>query len=158
MSIWYILSVYLHIIAAAFWIGGMLYLPLVLLPNIKNHPDRILLLYKTGMKFRFYGWIVIVLLLLTGIGNLYFKGIPLELSFFTNNDYGKTVSYKVILFVIMLLISGVHDFYIGNKALEDLQQNQNPKFKMIARWTGRLNLLLALIIAFLGVSLSRGWV
>ncbi|MEY3238419.1 MAG: hypothetical protein RI883_2520 [Bacteroidota bacterium] len=48
----------------------------------------------------------------------------------------------------MLLISGVHDFYIGNKALEDLQQNQNPKFKMIARWTGRLNLLLGLIIAF----------
>ena len=110
------------------------------------------------MKFRFYGWIVIVLLLLTGMANLYFKGISLELSFSTNNDYGKTMSYKVILFVIILLISGVHDFYIGNKALVDLQQNQNPKFKIIARWTGRLNLLLALIIALLGVSLSRGWV
>jgi len=65
-------------------------------------------LHKIGVKYRFYGWIVIVLLLLTGIGNLYFKGIPLELSFFTNNEYGKTVSYKVILFVIMPLISGAH--------------------------------------------------
>ena len=64
----------------------------------------------------------------------------------------------MILFVIMLLIIGVHDFYICNKALEDLQQNQNPKFKMIARWIDRLNLLLALIIAFLGVSLTREWV
>jgi len=54
MSPSYYISVWLHIIGAAFWIGGMLFLPLVLLPGIKDHPDRKKLLLATGLKFRFY--------------------------------------------------------------------------------------------------------
>lgn len=157
MSNWYIISVFLHIVGAAFWIGGMLFLPLVLLPNIKNHPDRITLLYKTGLKFRFYGWIVLILIILTGLGNLYFKGLPLNLNFLFGSDFGKVFALKIALFVGMLLISAVHDFYIGTKALEDFTNQPNPKLKQIASITGRINLLLALIIAFLGVLLSRGW-
>ncbi|BBE20091.1 hypothetical protein AQPE_4282 [Aquipluma nitroreducens] len=30
------------------------------------------------------------------------------------------------------------------------------EIQMLARWTGMLNLLLALIIAFLGIAISRG--
>lgn len=157
MSYWYIISVFLHILGAAFWIGGMLFLPLVLLPNIKHHPDRITLLYKTGMKFRFYGWIVLVLLVLTGIGNLYFKGLPFSVEFLFGGEFGKLFSLKIGLFVLMLLISAVHDFYIGTKALEDVIENPNPKFKKIARMTGRINLIIALAIALMGVMLSRGW-
>lgn len=158
MSIWYIISVFLHIICAAFWIGGMLFLPLVLLPNIKNHPDRITLLYKTGIKFRFYGWIVLTILVVTGIGNLVFRGIPLDWEFFTGSAYGQVFFWKLGLFVLMLLISGVHDFYIGTKALDDLKKESDPKMKKIARMSGRINMILALVIAFLGVMLSRGWV
>lgn len=157
MSIWYIISVYIHIICAAFWIGGMLFLPLVLLPNIKSHPDRITLLYKTGIKFRFYGWIVLLLMVITGLGNVYFRGIPFEWDFFLKSDYGTVFWWKVSLFVLMLLISGVHDFYIGTKALEDFTKNPDPKMRKIASITGRVNLILALTIAFLGVMLSRGW-
>ena len=47
----YIITLFLHILAASFWIGGMLFLPLVLLPGIKDKPDRVELLYKTGIKF-----------------------------------------------------------------------------------------------------------
>jgi uncharacterized membrane protein len=53
MNTWYYISVWLHIVGAAFWIGGMLFLPLVLLPGIKNNPDRQNLLMATGLKFRF---------------------------------------------------------------------------------------------------------
>jgi uncharacterized membrane protein len=52
MSVWYFISVFLHIALASFWIGGMLFLPLVILPEIKQHPDRIAILYKTGLKFK----------------------------------------------------------------------------------------------------------
>lgn len=136
----------------------MLFLPLVLLPNIKNHPDRITLLYKTGIKFRFYGWIVLTILVVTGIGNLVFRGIPLDWEFFTGSAYGQVFFWKLGLFVLMLLISGVHDFYIGTKALDDLKKESDPKMKKIARMSGRINMILALVIAFLGVMLSRGWV
>lgn len=36
----YYLSVFLHIVCAAFWIGGMLFLPLVVLPAIRDNPQR----------------------------------------------------------------------------------------------------------------------
>ena len=156
MGTLYFISVFVHIICASFWIGGMLFLPLVLLPGIRNHPDRFALLYNTGIKFRFFGWFALVLLIVTGFLNMYLRGLPFTYELFTETGYGKLLSYKLILFVSMLLISGVHDFFLGSKALEEMKNTSSTKLKLIARWTGRLNLVLALIIAFLGVVISRG--
>lgn len=156
MGIGYLISVFVHIVCTAFWIGGMLFLPLVLLPGIKKHPDRILLLYKTGIKFRFYGWIALIVLSITGALNMHLRGLPFTWDFFTNSNYGKLLGIKLIIFIAMLLIGAIHDFYIGEKAIEQMQNTENGKLKLIARWSGRINLLLALTIAFLGVALSRG--
>ncbi|MDO8368756.1 MAG: hypothetical protein Q7T20_18295 [Saprospiraceae bacterium] len=156
MSLWYFLSVFLHIVFSAFWIGGMLFLPLVILPEIKQHPDRIAILYKTGLKFRFYGWIALVGLLTTGLLNMHLRGMPFTWAFFSQNAYGILVSWKLLIFTGILLVSGTHDFLFGRKALEELQVSDNKNFKLLARWSGRINLLLALVMAFLGLVLSRG--
>ncbi len=156
MSIWYFTSVFLHIVLAAFWIGGMLFLPLVILPEIKQHPDRIAILYKTGMKFRFYGWIALIGLLCTGLLNMYLRGMPFTWAFFSQSDYGVLVIWKLLIFIGILLVSGMHDLLFGKKALEELQISDNKNFKLMARWSGRINLLLALVMAFLGGVLSRG--
>lgn len=152
----YLISIYLHVIFTAFWIGGMLFLPLILLPCIKNSPERIHLLFHTGIKFRFYGWIALIGLIITGITNMFLKGIPFNLEFLIKNQYGKLLGLKLLFFFTMLLISGLHDFYVGTKTIEQIQQNKSKNTKQLARWTGRINLLLALSIAFLGVALSRG--
>lgn len=157
MSDWYIFSVFLHVVLASFWIGGMLFLPLVLLPSIKNHPDRTLLLYKTGIRFRFVGWIALILLVISGITNLLTRGVPLTVDFLLKSDYGELLLVKLILFTLMILLGAVHDFYIGKKALEDHIERPDPSIRKLAQWTGRLNLLLALSIAFIGIALSRGW-
>lgn len=156
MATYYLISVFVHIICAAFWIGGMLFIPLVLVPGINQQPNRILLLHKTGIKFRFYGWLSVIILLITGVLNIHFRGLPFTIEFFMNTGYGKLLSIKLVLFVVMLLVGGIHDFYIGMKSIDEMQQTTGNKFKMLARWTGMLNLLLALIIAFLGVAISRG--
>lgn len=158
MSIWYIISVFLHILFAAFWIGGMLFLPLVILPGIKQHPDKIAILYKTGITFRFYGWIALFSLVATGLLNMYFRGMPFSWAFFTESNYGILVSYKILLFTGILLVSGIHDFFFGKKALEEMQTTDNSRLRQLARVTGRINLLLALAMAFIGVILSRGGV
>lgn len=87
---------------------------------------------------------------------MYFRGAPLTIDFFTTSNYGKLLSIKLALFVLMLLITGIHDFYIGMKSIDEMQQTSGSKFKLLARWSGMLNLLLSLIIAFLGVAISRG--
>ena len=153
MSSWYYISVWLHIIGGAFWIGGMLFLPFVLLPGIKDHPDRKNLLMATGLKFRFYGYIVLAMLFITGLLNIYLRGLSFSLNFFTMTRYGQLVELKIILFVLMITISLLHDLVIGRKAIEHME-NQN--IKLIARWTGRLLLLISLIMAYIGVVISRG--
>lgn len=156
MGTGYFISVFLHIIMAAFWIGGMLFLPLVILPGIKNHPDRVALLYKTGITFRFYGWIALGTLLITGLINAYLRGMPFTWAYFTSSNYGRLVGYKLLLFVAILLVSAVHDFYIGRRAIEDMQNNPDPGMRRIASWSGRLSLLIALTMAWFGLVLSRG--
>lgn len=156
MGMSFYISVFIHIVCAAFWIGGMLFIPLVLVPGIKNQPNRILLLHKTGLKFRFYGWLAVVVLLITGFLNMYLRGLPFTVDFFVQSSYGRLLSLKLLLFVLMLVVGGIHDFYIGTKSIDEMQQGTDKRFKMLARWTGMLNLLLALAIAFIGVALSRG--
>lgn len=158
MSLGYLLSVFFHIVFAAFWIGGMLFLPLVLLPGIKNHPDRIALLYKTGIAFRVFGWVALTGLLVTGLLNFYLRGLPFTWDFLARSGYGNLLSLKLLLFLATLAVGSVHDFYFGKKALEDLQTSDNRQLKLLARWSGRINLLLALAMAFIGVVLSRGGV
>jgi copper resistance protein D len=153
MNTWYHLSVWLHIIGVSFWIGGMLFLPMVLLPGIKNHPDRRNLLMATGLKFRFYGYIVLALLITTGILNIYLRGIDLSWKFLVISRYGKLVIVKLILFLSILAVSLVHDVQ-ARKKLQSEEEQQ--RFKLIARWSGRILLLISLAMAFIGVVLSRG--
>ena len=127
MNTWYYLSVWLHIIGAAFWIGGMLFLPLVLLPGIKDHPDRKNLLMTTGLKFRFFGYIVLAIMLITGLLNIYFRGIRFSWQFFTESRYGELVSLKVLLFVLMILVSLFHDLFAGRKAIDQTKDNDQLK-------------------------------
>jgi len=156
MNAWYYISVWLHIVGAAFWIGGMLFLPLVLLPGIKNNPDRSRLLMATGLKFRFYGYIVLAIVFVTGWLNMFLKGIQFSWKFFNETSYGRLVIIKIILFISLLLITLTHDLLLGKRAIEQMQKEQRTKLKLIARWTGRILLLISLIMAYIGVILSRG--
>jgi putative copper export protein len=153
MSSWYYISVWLHIIGGACWIGGMLFIPLVLAPGIKDHPDRKKLLLTTGLKFRLYGYIVLTIVFITGLSSIYFSGLSFSLLSFTESRYGSLVSVKIILFVTMIIISVFHDLLIDKKAATQMPDNQN--LKMIARWTGTVLLIFSLVMAFIGVVISR---
>ncbi len=155
MKFVYLLSVYIHILCAALWIGGMLFLILVLLPAIKNNPHRRELIFSVGMKFRFVGWIALILLLCTGLYNMYYRGV--SITQVTDNSYSRLFGYKLLLFFVVVSISAYHDFYSGPKSLR--VSAEDPKSKKLirtARIIGELNLLLALIAAGFGVAIVRG--
>lgn len=156
MGIGYIISIYLHVVFAAFWIGGMLFLPLVMMPALRNNTEKVALLYKTGVRFRLYGWLALIGLTITGLLNMHAKGMPFSREFLVENSYGSLLGLKLMFFAVMLLLQSIHDFYLGNKAVEQMQQDEISSLRNIARWSGRVNLLLTLVIAFLGVALSRG--
>ncbi len=76
----YLLSVWIHILAATVWIGGMLFLVLVVVPWLRKgkRPDAAVFLRETGTRFRNVGWICFALLAVTGTFNLWMRGVRLS--------------------------------------------------------------------------------
>lgn len=166
MHLAYVVSVYLHILAAVTWLGGMLFLVLVVVPWLRRG-DRAqagYLMRETGLRFRTVGWVSFAVLLVTGSVNLWLRGV--RFSHFVDpswlaSPFGRAVSWKLGLFAVVLAISVVHDFVHGPRATEVVQRDPaSPEAEALrkrASLLGRANLLLGLAIVWLAVILVRGW-
>ncbi len=161
----YLLSVYLHILAATVWVGGIAFLVFVVVPWLRSGGQRIAgeFLRETGLRFRSVGWVCFALLLLTGSFNLWVRGVRFE-SFtdpaWLSSSFGKTVVLKLAVFCAILIVSLVHDFVVGPQATKVLQEGAPPEVAMRlrrrAQRLGRLNALFALAIVALAIFLVRG--
>lgn len=151
----YLLFLFLHIVLAAFWVGGMLFLPLIMLPSIKYNPERREILIKSGLKFRYYGWGALIGLFLTGWSNMYFKGMRFDVDFLLHTSIGKMLLLKLIIFFLMLSILAIHDIFIGKQLMQN-DSAQSTRLTKMAKYTGRINLVLSILIILLGILLSRG--
>jgi uncharacterized membrane protein len=162
----YLVSVWLHILAAITWIGGMMFIGLVLVPILRKPPLRdssALLLYRTGLRFRQVGWISLLLLVLTGMVNLGVRGYgwaDLWDGSLWQGGWGHALGAKLLLVALVLLLSAVHDFYVGPRAVAHMERDpdadQSLRLRRMASWMGRLSLLLSLAILALAVTLPRG--
>ncbi len=176
----YIINVYIHILSAMMWIGGILFMVFVIVPilrklevksqapthqksNQKESGQAAMIVHKVGVQFRLVGWIALLLLLVTGILNLGFRGYHWA-DFFNGNlwqgDFGHNLAIKLACVTVIYLISAFHDFYIGPKATELWQQKpDDPEVKKLRRQAGligRLNLVLGLVVVFEAVMMVRG--
>lgn len=161
----YKVSVFLHLIFVAFWLGGMLFTAAVLVPatrkKLKN--QRGLLFTELGTRFSRISWILFPLLIITGTTALLGKGFTLEALFssqFWMSGYGTTLMTKLTIFGLVLIISGIHDFWLGPRASELMDQypesGRTQRFRKASSWAGRLNLLAGLFILYYAVTLVRG--
>lgn len=162
----YLLSVWLHILAAAVWIGGMLFLALVLVPALRRPTYRGTaqrLIYETGLRFRAVGWTALALLVLSGVFNLTFRGYTwddLWAGGLWQGPFGRTLALKLVLVAFILALTALHDFVLGPRAsarlMEDPDSPEARRLRLRASWIGRLNLLLSLLVLALAVALVRG--
>lgn len=157
-------SVYIHVIIAAFWIGGMLFTAAVLVPATRRRlaAHKGLLFTELGTRFSRISWALFPLLILTGITALFGKGyriVHLVDPVFWSSDYGMLLAHKMGLFAIVLILSGLHDFWYGKKAAEWMiihpDHPLTDRYRTTSKWIGRINLLFGLVILFLAVSLIR---
>lgn len=157
----YILSVFIHIVAACLWLGGILFLIFAFIPGIKNHPDKVDLIAKVSLKYRMSGTIALVLLLITGIAQLEYRGVEWNIEYFTSSTFGKAAGLKLLVFTGIVLISIIHDYYLGNLAIEAWKKNpehaKTIRLRNLSRLMGRVSFMFAILAVLLGVILSRGW-
>lgn len=162
----YLLSVWIHILSAIVWIGGMVFLALVVVPVTRRTELRGqsgALFRWTGRRFRWIGWICLLLFVLTGIVNLAYRGYhwsDLWSGALWSGSFGQTLAVKLVLVAAILVLSAVHDFKVGPEAASLMEReptaNETRRWRRAASWFGRVNLLLALIVVMLGVMLVRG--
>lgn len=151
------LALFFHIMSAMFWVGGMLFLVLVIAPFLKTLPDprEKSKIYQTvGTQYRFWGWVAIITLLVTGPVMLAtFYGIPPDRIFdpaLHSTPFGRALAIKIGLVIIIVISSLVHDFWLGPKA------RNSSGFSIIAKVFGRSNLILAILIVIFAVILRAG--
>jgi putative copper export protein len=166
VSVLYLASVWLHIIGAALWLGGMLLLVLVVVPVLRERTFRDVapaLVDETGTRFRAVGWVALALLVATGLLNVAVRGIgrsALTDPGFWQSAFGRLLALKLLVVAGILAVSMLHDFAVGPAATARWRQHpaasESQRLRRRAAWLGRLNLLLGLVAVALGVMLVRG--
>lgn len=161
----YYWSLFFHVLFAIFWIGGMLFTAAVLVPAsrhkmFENRRGEFFAL--VGTKFSRLSWIIFILMIVTGTLTLLGKGFTAEsllTAGFWQSGYGKTLMGKLHIFGLVLIISGIHDFWLGPKAALLMDINpEHPKterYRKLSSWVGRINLLLGLAILWYALQLVR---
>jgi uncharacterized membrane protein len=146
-----LLVVWLHVLAAMVWIGGLLYLTHVLLPAARR--GGAVLFLDAARRARGATWTAITLVVLTGFYNVTQLG-PAERVM--QSGAGLMVAGKFILVIAAITITSQRDFAqiarLG-RAL-DAAQDPAPVLRRIALMD-RSVLLLALVIVYLGLAISR---
>jgi len=143
----------------------MFFLVLVVVPWLRSgqRQNAGAFLQETGTRFRSVGWVCFGLVVITGTFNLWVRGVRLGDFFqesWRRSDFGKAVLFKLSVFVVVLILSGIHDFIIGPQATRVLQEDPTStkalQLRRQASLMGRANALLALVLVACAVVLVRG--
>jgi len=134
---------FLHVVLATFWVGGMIFLSLVVVPYLKNKPEiRNEAFQEVGKRFSLYGtFISLFLLLITGLVNTYLL----------HGGFRRSIYEKLFLFFIVVAISLAHDLWAGKKAL------YSEYHRKWAKWLGIANLIISLMLVYMGVRIRLGY-
>ena len=160
MTLLSIILVWIHLTAATFWVGGMLFLSLVAVPLLKKNPDPSSAqrgFISLARRFRTFTWIALALLVITGtilLPNQVNLSTPL-------GAWPSAVLTKLSLVLLLIIISLAHDQFIGPKVralklkpTSELAAVENILIRL-SPLIGRLTMLLGLAILLAAVFMVR---
>ncbi len=155
-----VLLVWLHLLAVIAWIGGMLFLSVVLIPVLRCEPfasQKAVLFRAIAGRFRAVVWGAIAVLLFTGPLLLHQRGIPIA----DPSRWPKILATKLGLVTTLLLLTLIHDLILGPRVLQIAQipTESRTRFEhslvLWSPWVARFSFILALAVLFAAVALVR---
>jgi uncharacterized membrane protein len=164
MPIGYYLTVTVHILAATLWLGGMLFLAVVGAPVLRQvePPElRQRLFDGLGRRFRSVGWITVGVAIVTGIGNLYYRGWlhwdgVWNSATFWSTRTGTALAAKLLFVGLMLGVEAYHDFVVGPQAGQvKAGSPESFALRRKASWLARIAGLFGLGLLIAAVFLPR---
>jgi uncharacterized membrane protein len=163
----------IHDLAAAFWIGSVLFNYFLLRPALLLIPaaHAVVISQRVGTIFLYTGWTALVLLFLSGLSRLYLMGdlgtiVSLELFVY---GHGRALALMMIAWLITVVDVAIISFVLRPRLIQKLTVSSNPSFADVEkrraaqvaayRWLERLNLInvaSATIALMAGASITEG--
>ncbi len=154
---------WIHLVSAAVWVGGSLFIGAVLTPILKKMPisleERIQIMIKVGRQFNKIAVPSLIILIATGLYNSSFVLSNPDLFFSTS--YGSFLFIKIIL-VIVLIIAFVAHIRIIRKEIEDkimskeMTEIQIQKLRKKMIILGEIIVIISVAILFFAALLDAG--
>lgn len=157
------LIVWVHLICSSIWVGGSIFLGIVLAPEIRNMKpnieDRLSLMIRFGRKFNAIALPSFLILIVTGIYNS--RTFIFRPNDILETQYGQILIIKILVAVAILVIYIIHIRIFSTKTEEeitsgklDLEYLISVRTKII--WLGRITVFLSIIVLLLAALLDSG--
>ena len=154
---------WIHLVSAAIWVGGGIFLGAVLAPVLKHTSlsleERIGLMIRVGRRFNMIGVPALGVLIVTGIYTS--RGLLSHPNLLLESSYGVYLTVKMILVVAVIVTYAVHVRVINRSVEEKIMskelsgaQVQRVRRKIIV--LGELVAVMSVAILFFAALLDAG--
>ena len=163
MSLVNALIMWAHLIAASIWVGGSIFIGIVLAPLLKTISDsiegRLSIMIRVGRKFNKIGVPSLIILIATGIYNS--VGFIVNPSLILSTSYGVVLLVKIILVILLIITFAVHVRLIRIEVEQKIESKQLAgeflqKLRSKIIMLGRLTVILSLAILLMASLLHSG--
>ena len=154
---------WIHFLCASIWVGGSIFLGLVLAPLLKKMSfsieDRLNLMIKTGRRFNKIALPALIILIATGIYNSHLVLQSNEILFSTS--YGVFLITKIILVIALIVTFAIH-IRIFNKNVEEriaakqIMGSELQKLTKSGMILGEATVVISVAILFFAALLDAG--
>ncbi|MDE1766854.1 MAG: CopD family protein [Thaumarchaeota archaeon] len=157
------LMMWAHLVAASIWVGGSIFIGIVLAPLLKTMSDsvegRLSIMIRVGRKFNTIAIPSLIILIVTGIYNS--SNLLSRPSLILSTTYGQILVVKVILVIILLITFAIHVRLIRTEIENRIESKQiseelvqKIRSKIIA--LGRITVIVSIAILLMAALLHSG--
>ena len=139
----------IHLVAAITWIGGLLFLWLVLRPVLSRLPVQAQgqeILHRVEERFKTVRWISLITLVVTGFFNILREGGAARLE----TNWGGVLLIKLLFVAVVVGLTWVNDYLILPNTVGE---SAKPSSKQMSNLLNGAILILSLVIIFVGLYL-----
>jgi putative copper export protein len=154
---------WIHLVSAAVWVGGSLFIGSVLAPVLRKMStpieERIQMMIIVGRRFNKIAVPSLIILIATGLYNSYQVLSKPELLLATS--YGTFLTVKIILVITLIIAFAVH-VRIIRKSVEDkimskqMSESQLQKLRKKIVILGQIIVIISVAVLFLAALLDAG--
>ena len=156
---------WLHVLAVSVWVGPQFFLFLAAVPALRTIEDRQLrarVMRVIVTRFGWLAWGAMLVIVLSGVSNLFQEGADTPLSWASANDfrYGRIFAEKMMFVGIAVALTAVHTFVIGPRQLAlnermEADPEQTDRLRRISIVVSGVSLLASILAIYMGAVLAN---